>query len=72
MYYVIEIELRSIGTLKILNEGKPFENLETAQMYCNEIYSENASDMSDYIELKILQKREVINRDIYDVLLRLL
>ena len=56
MYYVLEVELREIGTLKVLNDGNPFEYLESAQMYCNEIYSENPKDMCDYLELKIIKK----------------
>lgn len=59
MFYVLEIELREIGTIKVLNGGKPFEFLESAQIFCNEIYSENSKDMFDYYEFIILRKKDI-------------
>ncbi len=58
MYYVLEVELRSIGTLKILNDGKPFESLESAQMYCDELSSKYRFQFFDYYDFKIIKKIE--------------
>ena len=57
-YYVFLLDSRQIGSIEVLNDGKSFDCLESAQIYCNEYYLSNPKDMFDYFSLDIYVKNE--------------
>ena len=56
MYYVLEVELREIGVIKVLNDGKPFEDLVDCYSYINNIVLINSGDMLDFLKFEIIKK----------------